>query len=112
MPGSVMKCVAAIALRDKRSGNMEFTDRNGIPIADDYDDDDDGGDDLTEADTAGVNYPDLDNTDNPPGLLIEPDGMAIDDSAAYDQGHDDIPAIPEAAAYASSEGHGTPGVDP
>jgi hypothetical protein len=30
MPTSVMKRVAAITLRDKRSGNMEFTDRNGI----------------------------------------------------------------------------------
>jgi hypothetical protein len=67
---------------------MEFTDRNGIPIADDDENDDNPGDDLTEADTAGVNYPDLDNTDNPPGLLIEPE--EIDDGAAvYDQGHDD-----------------------
>jgi hypothetical protein len=109
MPTSVMKRVAAITFRDKRSGNMEFTDRNGIPIADD-DDDDDGGDALTEAGTAGVNYPDLGNTDNPPGLLVEPDKTYPDDGTAYD--HENIPAIPETSDYTSSEGHGIPGVDP
>jgi hypothetical protein len=77
MPASVMKCAEAIALGDKRSGNMEFTDRNGIPITDDDETDDNPGDDLTEADTEGVNCPDLDNTDNPSCLLIEPE--EIDD---------------------------------
>jgi hypothetical protein len=113
MPTSVMKRVAAIAFRDKRPGNMEFTDRNRIPITDDDDDDGGGGDALAEADTAGVNYPDLGNTDNPPGLLIEPDETNPNDGTAYD--HDNIPAIPaipETADYASSEGHGIPGVDP
>jgi hypothetical protein len=71
MPASVIKRAEAITLRYKRSGNMEFTDRNGIPIADDDENDEHFGDDLTEANTAGVNnYPDLDNIDNPPGLLI------------------------------------------
>jgi hypothetical protein len=73
MPASIIKRVEAIALREKRSVNMEFTDRNGIPIADDDENGDNAGDDLTEADTAGVNYPDLYNTDNPQGLLIEPE---------------------------------------
>jgi hypothetical protein len=109
MPTSVMKCVAVIAFRDKRPGNMEFTDRNGIPIADD-DNADDGSAAITEADTAGVTYPDLGNTDNPPGLLVEPDETDPNDGTAYD--HDIIPTIPETVDYAKSEGHGIPGVDP
>jgi hypothetical protein len=109
MPTSVVKRVAAIVFRDKRSGNMEFTDRNGIPVADD-DHADDGGDAITEADTSGVTYPDLDNTDNPPGLLIEPDETDPNNGTAYY--HDNIPAMPETAEYANSKGHVIPGVDP
>jgi hypothetical protein len=81
---------------------MEFTDRNGIPIADDDESDDNPGEDLTEANTAGVNCPDLENIDNPPGLLLEPEEID-DDAVAYDQGHDDIPVIPEVATDNSSD---------
>jgi hypothetical protein len=114
MPASVINRFEAIALPNKRSGNTEFTDRNEIPIADDDENDNNPGDDLTEADTSGVNsYPDLDNTYNPPCLLIESE-ESDDDTAAYKHGHDDIPVIPEAVADNSSdnEGHDIPGVDP
>jgi hypothetical protein len=115
MPESVIKCVESIALRDKKSGNMEFADQNGIPIVDEDENDDNPGDDLTEADTAGLNYPDLDDTANPPGLLIEPEEID-DDAEAYDQGHDDIPVIPETETVtdnsSDNEGNDIPGVDP
>jgi hypothetical protein len=42
MPDSVIKCVEAIALQDKRSGNMIFCDRNFQAIPDNNAEHDDG----------------------------------------------------------------------
>jgi hypothetical protein len=71
MPDSVIKRVEAISARDKRSGNMVFSARDGTTIGDDRDDDDD------EDVTAGLDNGENDDTGEersqkkPPGIPLE-----------------------------------------
>jgi hypothetical protein len=70
MPDSVIKRVETIAARDKRSGNMVFSARDGTTIGDDHDDND-------EDVTVGVYNDDDDDTgeersqNNPPSIPLE-----------------------------------------
>jgi hypothetical protein len=52
MPEHVIKRVEAIAERDKKLGDMVFTDRDGNPIGDN--DDDDAVDNTNDTDITGV----------------------------------------------------------
>jgi hypothetical protein len=71
MPESVIKRVDAIAARDKRSGNIKFSARDGTEIGDDHHDDD--NEDITTVvdngkdDDTGEEY----SQNNPTGIPLE-----------------------------------------
>jgi hypothetical protein len=96
IPESVIKRVEAIALQNKRSGNMIFCDRNGQAIPyndaehDDFHDDEiiAGMDDNTNADDDENSAPPS-NPNNPPGIALESDTHEDDGSAGgNDAGND------------------------
>jgi hypothetical protein len=94
VPASVIKKVEALAARDKRSGIIVFSDRNGNPM-EDGNLEDDGDSEEEDRDTAGVYYGDSADDDdlyNAPVILLESADAPADPGEA-DPG-DHIPGAP------------------
>jgi hypothetical protein len=74
MPASIIKRVAAFALRDKQAGELVFTDRNRNIFADEADNEIGGtGAHANEAASAGVNISEHESSqhDETPGIIME-----------------------------------------
>jgi hypothetical protein len=71
MPTSIIKQVAAFALRDKQASELVFTDRNGNIFADDAENEISGtGAHANEAASAGVDISEHEGP-QPPGIIME-----------------------------------------